>query len=162
MSGEACLCHKVRSGFKCCSHLVHKPAAGVSWLSIRFAYALVSSKVVSKRFPNPWQETTLAILTCCLCCRPATIAPLSAGISSPAGVSSPAGMHIFDPLAPGGRSGSLTAVNSWSSAAPSRASSAKYTEHLRPWEVQWEEFACVKQIGGGSFGKVGGGEGGGT
>ena len=85
---------------------------------------------------------------CCACCRPAATATLSAGVSSPAGV------HSFDPLGPGGRSGSLTAINSGASTAPSRASSAKYTEHLRPWEVQWEEFTFVKQIGGGSFGRA--------
>ena len=63
-------------------------------------------------------------------------------------------MHSFDPLAPGGRSGSLSAVNSGASAAPSPASSIKYTENLRPWEVYWEEFAFTRQIGGGSFGKA--------
>jgi hypothetical protein len=86
----------------------------------------------------------------CACCRPPTTATPSPGVSSPSGV------HSFDPLAPGGRSGSLSAVSSGASAAPSRASSAKYTEHLRPWEVRWEEFAFVRKIGGGSFGKVGG------
>ncbi len=71
-------------------------------------------------------------------------------------------MHSFDPLAPGGRSSASTAVSSSSAPAPaatlapapSRASSAQSTEHLRPWEVRWEEFDFVKQIGGGSFGKA--------
>ncbi len=100
----------------------------------------------------------------CPCCRAANAATLFAGVSSPSGV------HSFDPLAPGGRSSTSTTLSSAGGAgaalgsgdgralapAPSRASSAQYTEHLRPWEVRWEEFAFVRKIGGGSFGKVGG------
>ncbi len=55
----------------------------------------------------------------------------------------------FDPLAPGGGSGMPPA-------APSRASSAQFTENLRPWEVRWQEFTFIKKIGGGSFGKASG------
>jgi hypothetical protein len=39
---------------------------------------------------------------------------------------------------------------------PAGTSSPQSTEHLRPWEVRWEEFAFVKRIGGGSFGKASG------
>jgi hypothetical protein len=80
-------------------------------------------------------------------------------------VSSPSAIHSFDSLAPGGRSSTSTTLSSAGGAgaalgsgdgpalasAPSRASSAQSTEHLRPWEVT----ALGKRIGGGSFGKVG-------
>ncbi len=103
----------------------------------------------------------------CTCCRAANAATLSAGISSPSGV------HSFDPLVPGSRRSTSTTLSLAGGAgaalgsgdgrvlapAPSRTSSTEYADHLRPWEVRWEELALGKQIGGGSFGKVGGGGG---